>query len=127
PMSLAHTGRFHSDARLRDDLALDSSATLQLLALLEVECGLSLPEEAIMNENFDTVRKAVELLHAAQERPTGKQLLDYDEDVKLHCFVSCLAEVLKRRQLDQRALYFGVWDSEIVVDDDYVISYHRKD
>ncbi len=125
-MKLPHTEKFHSDARLREDLALDSSTVLELLVLLEVEFGISLPEEAVMNEDFETVRSVVQTLFAAQRPPESGKILDYEEDIKLHCFVSCLSEALKRRGIDQRVLYFGVWDSEIVVTDECTISYHGE-
>ncbi|HEX5657591.1 MAG TPA: DUF6005 family protein [Polyangiales bacterium] len=116
---------FHTDARMREDLGLDSAGTLQLVVLLEVELGLSLPEEAVMNNEFDTVRKVAKILYDAQPRANPAQILDYEEDIKLHCFVSCLSEVVKRHPgLEHRVLYFGVWDSEIVVSDSCQISYH---
>jgi acyl carrier protein len=116
---------FHSDARLREDLAIDSSSTLQLLVFLELELGLSIPEEALMNKDFDTVRSVAKVLYDAQPRPHSSKILEYEEDIKLHCFVSCLSEVIKRHQgLEHRVLYFGVWDSEIVVTDRCTISYH---
>lgn len=120
------TQRFHSDARLREDLALDSSSVLELLVLLEVEFGLRLPEEAIMSNDFETVRSVSQLLFAAQKRPDSGKILEYEEDIKLHCFVSCLSEVLKRRGIDQRVFYFGVWDSDVIVTRDFSISYHSE-
>ncbi|HSC88407.1 MAG TPA: DUF6005 family protein [Polyangiaceae bacterium] len=116
---------FQSDARLREDLALDSSAVLQLLVTLELEFGLPLPEETLMNGGFDTVRALAKLLHDAQPDRPADHPLDYEEDLKLHCFVSCQSEIIKRKGgLDQRALYFGVWDSEILLDERYALSYH---
>jgi len=124
-MNRPHMDAFHSDARLREDLALDSSSTLELLVELELQFGLALSEEAVMSQDLTTVRSVAKLLFEAQVRPESGKILDYDEDVKLHCFVSCLSEVLKRCQgLDQRPLYFGVWDSELIVSDECVISYH---
>lgn len=120
-----HADAFHSDCRLREDLALDSASILQLLVHLELDYGLSLPEEAVMSQDLDTVRNLTKLLFDAQPRGDSEKILDYDEDVKLHCFVSCLSEVLKRcHGIDQRPLYFGVWDSEIIMSDECVISYH---
>lgn len=126
-MCSPYASGFHTDARLREDLALDSSATLQLLVFLELEYGLALPEQALMNQDFHSVRQVAKLLYDAQERPAFDKILEYEEDIKLHCFVSCLSEIIKRRPgLDHRALYFGVWDSEVVVSDDCVISYHSE-
>lgn len=115
---------FHTDAKLRDDLALDSSTTLELLVNLELELGLSLPEAAVMNEDFQTVRAVAKVLFDAQERPPSGKILEHDDDLKLHCFVSCLSEILKRRHIDQRAFYFGVWDSGFCVDEHFRIRYH---
>lgn len=125
-MAHPHAQRFHSEARLREDLALDSASVLEMLVLLEVEFGIRLPEEAVMGEELKTVRSVVQVLFAAQENSESDTFLDYEEDIKLHCFVSCLSEVLKRRGIDQRVLYFGVWDSEIVVSDESTISYHSE-
>ena len=111
-MSHPSASAFHSDAHLRDDLGLDSSSVLQLLVHLELDHGLALPEEAVMNQDLDTVRQLLEVLHAAQPRPDTGKILEYEEDIKLHCFVSCLSEAIKRRAgLEHRVLYFGVWDS----------------
>lgn len=124
-MSHPSASAFHSDAHLRDDLGLDSSSVLQLLVHLELDHGLALPEEAVMNQDLDTVRQLLEVLHAAQPRPDTGKILEYEEDIKLHCFVSCLSEAIKRRAgLEHRVLYFGVWDSEIVVDERLTLSYH---
>lgn len=117
---------FHTDANLRNDLALDSSSVLQLLVHLELEFGLNLPEEAMMNEDFETVRAVAKLLYDAQTRPNSHKVLEYEEDIKLHCFVSCLSEIIKRHGLEQRVLYFAVWDSEVVVTSECQISYHSK-
>jgi acyl carrier protein len=127
-MAHPHAQSFHSDARLREDLALDSASVLEMLVLLEVEFGIRLPEEAVVGEELKTVRSVVDVLFAAQ-KSSGvdsflDSFLDYEEDIKLHCFVSCQSEVLKRCGIDQRVLYFGVWDSEIVVSDESTISYH---
>lgn len=117
---------FHSDARLREDLGLDSADTLELLVSLEVVYDLSLPDSAVMDQDFTTVRAVAKLFFDAQPRSNPDKLLEYEEDIKLHCFVSCLSEVIKRFDFDQRTLYFGVWDSEIVVTDQYAISYHSE-
>ncbi|HEY1052222.1 MAG TPA: DUF6005 family protein [Prosthecobacter sp.] len=117
---------FQSDARLREDLGLDSSDTLELLVSLEVEYDISLPESAIMENDFSTVRAVAQLLFDAQPRPATVKMLETDQDIKLHCFVSCLSEVIKRLNFDQRTLYFGVWDSEIIVTDKCAISYHSE-
>lgn len=45
--------------------------------------------------------------------------------IRVHCFVSCVCESLKRVEgVDQRPYYFGVWDAPFFIDDDYVLGYH---
>lgn len=125
-MDNSYLANFQTTAKLREDLGLDSSSILQLMVLLEVKHGLELSEDAVMAEDFESVRSVTKVLHDAQWAKGEKAYLDYEEDIKLHCFVSCLGEAIKRQGLDQRTLYFGVWDSEIMVDDQYVISYHSE-
>lgn len=126
-MENSHLSVFHSDARLREDLALDSSLVLQLLMHLELDFGLEISEGALMNEDFQTVRGVAKVLYDAQPlADTGKPLEVY-EDVKIHCVASCLGEIIKRIPgLDHRVLYFGVWDSEVIVDEHCVLSYHSE-
>lgn len=44
--------------------------------------------------------------------------------IKVHCFVSCVCEVIKRSEADHRPYYFGVWDADFSVTDRYELSYH---
>lgn len=45
--------------------------------------------------------------------------------IKVHCFVSCVCEVIKRTPgVDHRPFYFGVWDADFSVDDQHRLSYH---
>ncbi len=47
--------------------------------------------------------------------------------IKVHCFVSCVCEVIKRTPgVDHRPFYFGVWDADFSVSDRFVISYHSE-
>lgn len=119
---------FNSDARLIDDLALDSSMLLQFIMFLELEHGLEIPEEALMKENFETVRELAQILYESQGIAETEKGLEVYEDLKIHCVASCLSEIVKRHsQLDHRILYFAVWDAEICVNDRYVLTYHRQD
>lgn len=126
-MENAHLSNFHSDARLREDLAVDSSLVLQLLMFLELDFGLEISESALMDQDFETVRAVAKILYDAQPVPdTGKPLEVY-EDVKIHCVASSMGEIIKRNpELDHRILYFGVWDSEVIVNDHCVLSYHSE-
>jgi len=45
--------------------------------------------------------------------------------IKVHCFVSCVCELIKRTPgVDHRPFYFGVWDADFSVDSRFVLSYH---
>lgn len=47
--------------------------------------------------------------------------------MRVHCFVSCVCELLKRAPgFDERPFYFGVWDSDFSVSEQYVLSYHSE-
>tara|TARA_R100000322_G_scaffold18078_3_gene10599 strand:- start:1060 stop:2070 length:1011 start_codon:yes stop_codon:yes gene_type:complete len=47
--------------------------------------------------------------------------------IKVHCFVSCVCEVIKRTPgVDHRPFYFGVWDADFAVSPQYVLSYHSE-
>lgn len=45
--------------------------------------------------------------------------------IKVHCFVSCVCEVIKKAKgVDHRPYYFGVWDADFDVLDNGVLTYH---
>ena len=126
-MSQPNMDKFHSDARLLEDLALDSSLVLQMLMLLEVEHDMPMDESALMNEDFETVRAVANTLYQGQNLPVYEKGLEVYEDVKIHCVASNLAEVVKRfTELDHRILYFAVSDASACLNDRYVLSYHDE-
>ncbi len=119
---------FYSEARLLEDLALDSASILQMLMFLELDYGLCLDEDALMNQEFDTVRSVARVLYKSQGVPDVIRGIEVFEDAKNHCVVTSLAEVAKRFEcIDYEILYFGVWDAEVVINDRYVLSYHSED
>jgi petrobactin synthase len=45
--------------------------------------------------------------------------------IKVHCFVSCVCEVIKKTHgVDHRPYYFGVWDADFDVLENGVLTYH---
>ncbi|EWH00382.1 DUF6005 family protein [Halomonas sp. BC04] len=45
--------------------------------------------------------------------------------IKVHCFVSCVCEIIKRTPgVDHRPFYFGVWDADFSVNSRHELSYH---
>ncbi len=126
-MSHPNLEKFHSDARLLEDLGLDSSLVLQMLMFLELEHDMSIPEDALMNKDFETVRAVGQLIYEGQNLPKVEKDLEVYEDIKIHCVVSNLAEIVKRfPELDHRILYFAVADSQACVNDRYVLTYHDE-
>ncbi|MFB9949077.1 DUF6005 family protein [Rhizobium puerariae] len=135
-MAHPHMQGFAPEARLNEDLYLDSVLILQIFLNLELEYGLSMPEEAIARQELDTVEDLVALYVPKTVAPpfpmTGGTT---DEgvhgeayyDIKVHCFVSCVSDGLKRRGLDQRPFYFGVWDARFTVSDRFQLLYHSPE
>lgn len=47
--------------------------------------------------------------------------------IKVHCFVSCVCEVIKKTPgVDHRPFYFGVWDADFSVNSQQQLSYHSE-
>lgn len=47
--------------------------------------------------------------------------------MRVHCFVSCVCELLKRGPgFDERPFYFGVWDAEFAVTEGHALAYHSE-
>ncbi|MBW6422578.1 phosphopantetheine-binding protein [Rhizobium sp. XQZ8] len=135
-MAHPHMQGFAFEARLNEDLYLDSVLILQILLNLELEYNLAMPEEAIASQDLETVADLVGLYLPKLAVPafpmTGGTT---DEgvhgeayyDIKVHCFVSCVCDGLKRNGLDQRPFYFGVWDVKFTVSDRFELLYHSPE
>ncbi|AWF82742.1 phosphopantetheine-binding protein [Microbulbifer sp. A4B17] len=150
-LNLTHIEDIQLHSKLNEDLYLDSVLILQVLISLELKLGIDIPDEALNLKDFDTVdsfsefilgrvnykgengaspkytdpqeKSGVEIAPAEQ---TGEQTEEF-EDIKVHCFVSCLCECIKANDhVDHRPFYFGVWDADVVVDNDYCINYHAE-
>ncbi|KUP06133.1 acyl carrier protein [Bacillus coahuilensis p1.1.43] len=66
-MELSAIESFSEEARLNEDLYLDSIMLLELLLHLEMEGGFQIPDEDIKPKNFQTVGSLVDFLLAKQE------------------------------------------------------------
>ncbi|CCE95817.1 conserved hypothetical protein [Sinorhizobium fredii HH103] len=138
-MAHAHMDGFGPDARLNEDLYLDSVLILQIFLNLELEYGLAVPEEAIAKQDIVTVADLVALYvprNTAVVVPafpltggTNDEGVHGEAyyDIKVHCFVSCVCDGLKRQGLDQRPFYFGVWDAKFAVSDRFELLYHAPE
>lgn len=137
-MAHGHMEGFGPDARLNEDLYLDSVLILEIFLNLELEYGLSVPEEAIAKQEIETVADLVALYlpksaivvpnfpltgGTSDEGVHGEAYYD----IKVHCFVSCVSDGLKKNGLDQRPFYFGVWDAKFAVSDRFELLYHAPD
>lgn len=121
PMANAHMTDFGPDARLNEDLHLDSVLILHLLLHLETMHGIDVPEREMSKAGVGTVRDLIAFL-TGQSIDTEKE---EEIDIKVHCVVSCFSAAIKACPgLDHRPFYFGVWDTGFEVDDAFRLSYH---
>ncbi|WP_305857956.1 DUF6005 family protein [Balneatrix alpica] len=123
-MAYPHAQRFHPQARLNQDLYLDSVLLMQLLVHLELEWGLSVPDSALNKEQLATVQQLAQLLAAPQQPATEVVTEEYD-DIKVHCVVSCLSAAVKAAAGDQRPFYFGLWDGDFAINEQGALNYHH--
>lgn len=135
---------FSESARLNQDLYLDSVLVLQLLLGLEADLGIEIPDTELTKEDAESVSSLADFIrrHCAPSNDTtpdtatqttsAVKTAEQDpaaseefEDIKVHCFVSCVCEAIKAHDnVDHRPFYFGVWDAEVVVDTNYSLNYH---
>ncbi|USH02996.1 DUF6005 family protein [Grimontia kaedaensis] len=127
-MQNAHMEKFSESARLNEDLYLDSVLILQLILHLELDLGLTVPEENITAADYATVSSLADFLcRIERNEPALKAQEEEFEDVKVHCFVSCVCESLKRKGIDHRPFYFGVWDATFTISENYQLQYHSDE
>ena len=132
PLNIARIDAFDESARLEDDLQLDSVLLLQLLLNLELTLDIEVPDSAIDKETFATAASLADFLMRQSgasipviDADTEQETVEEFEDIKVHCVVSCLCEIIKADQrVDHRIMYFGVWDAETVVNENHQLDYH---
>lgn len=136
-----HLDGFGPEARLNEDLYLDSVQLLQLILALEMNLGLCIPEEALGRAAIVTVADLAERLAPADRAPQPLTPAAQPEmpapasagvhgempyDLKIHCFVSCLCDGLKPRGIDHRPFYALIWDAEFAITEDFRLAYHSE-
>ncbi|AWK84972.1 DUF6005 family protein [Azospirillum thermophilum] len=125
-----HLEAFGPQARLNEDLHLDSVLMMELFLQLELSFGLDAPDELVTSRDLSTVADVAGLFAgaapaaAAEAPPPGSVHGEEYQDIKVHCFVSCVCDALKRAGIDHRPFYFGVWDAGFEVGADQVLRYH---
>jgi petrobactin synthase len=131
-MQHPHVSAFAPEARLNEDLYLDSVLILQIFLNLELEYGLPAAENVINRQDIVSVADLAALftadapMSAVVEAPNEGDGVHGEAyyDIKVHCFVSCVCEGLKKAGLDHRPFYFGVWDADFAVSDRFELLYH---
>lgn len=122
--------RFNAEARLNEDLYLDSVLLMQLLLHLELSLGITVPDSALNKEDLATVDSLAQFLlsQSTQAHPAGSASVEPQQefdDIKVHCFVSCLCQIIKAdERVDHRPFYFGVWDAQVLMDEQSRLTYH---
>lgn len=130
-MESRHLDRFGPDARLNEDLYLDSVLLLNLYLHLETEYAIVAPDEVVSSADIRTVGELAGLLAGEEATPQPAAPLgegvhgEEYYDIKVHCVVSCLCAALKQAPvIDHRPFYFGVWDADFAVSDERALLYH---
>ena|SRR5690606_11455678 len=72
-LSWPHLDAFSPDARLNEELYLDSVVVLQLLVQLELQLGFEIPEDELSAEHFDSVSTLADLLMTLPRTAVGEQ------------------------------------------------------
>ncbi|BCO19123.1 hypothetical protein KUC3_19800 [Alteromonas sp. KC3] len=122
---------FSKDARLNEDLYIDSVILMQVLIHLELSHDIDVPESAISQEDVQTVGSLARFLINQQQVDNASAEDDVletpFEDIKVHCFVSCLCECIKASSaVDHRPFYFGVWDADVAITSANALAYHDE-
>jgi aryl carrier protein AsbD len=66
-LELQTLSAFHEDARLNEDLYMDSVMILQLILHLELDLGLNIPDEILVPKDFKTVGTLASFLESLQK------------------------------------------------------------
>ncbi|ALN75228.1 DUF6005 family protein [Aureimonas sp. AU20] len=129
-----HLDRFGRDARLNEDLYLDSVQLLQIILALETRLALTISDETVSRQDVSTVADlAALLLPQGEPAPAAEAVKEpvsegvhgeMPYDLKIHCFVSCVCDGLKKRGIDHRPYYALIWDAEFTITDDFRLAYH---
>jgi acyl carrier protein len=141
-MRHAHLDRFGPEARLNEDLYLDSVQLLQLILELEKALDLPVSDEMVSRQDIATVADLAALLVPDAEGRAGTQDTraqavapgtlsegvhgEMPYDLKIHCFVSCVCDGLKKRGIDHRPFYALIWDAEFAITDGCRLAYHSE-
>lgn len=74
-LELSAISAFHENARLNEDLYMDSIMVLQLILHLELDLGLDISDEALVPKDFRTVATLADFL-LEQQKSVKEQIHD---------------------------------------------------
>ncbi|HBJ01844.1 petrobactin biosynthesis protein AsbD [Lysinibacillus sp. FSL R7-0073] len=66
-LELQTLSSFNEDARLNEDLYMDSIMVLQLILHIELDLGISIPDEVLVPKDFKTVGTLANFLEKQQK------------------------------------------------------------
>ncbi|PCD84979.1 petrobactin biosynthesis protein AsbD [Lysinibacillus fusiformis] len=66
-LELQTLSSFNEDARLNEDLYMDSIMVLQLILHIELELGIAIPDEVLVPKDFKTVGTLANFLEKQQK------------------------------------------------------------
>lgn len=66
-LELQTLSSFNEDARLNEDLYMDSIMVLQLILHVELDLGISIPDEILVPKDFKTIGTLVSFLEKQQK------------------------------------------------------------
>ncbi|MEK5486419.1 petrobactin biosynthesis protein AsbD [Lysinibacillus sp. FSL M8-0355] len=66
-LELPTLSSFNEDARLNEDLYMDSIMVLQLILHIELDLGIAIPDEVLVPKDFKTVGTLVSFLEKQQK------------------------------------------------------------
>ncbi len=66
-LELQTLSSFNEDARLNEDLYVDSIMVLQLILHIEMDLGIAIPDEVLVPKDFKTVGTLVNFLEKQQK------------------------------------------------------------
>ncbi|AJK87786.1 petrobactin biosynthesis protein AsbD [Lysinibacillus fusiformis] len=66
-LELQTLSSFNEDARLNEDLYMDSIMVLQLILHIEMDLGIAIPDEVLVPKDFKTVGTLVNFLEKQQK------------------------------------------------------------
>ncbi|MFF6014679.1 petrobactin biosynthesis protein AsbD [Lysinibacillus fusiformis] len=66
-LELQTLSSFNEDARLNEDLYMDSIMVLQLILHIEMDLGIAIPDDVLVPKDFNTVGTLVNFLEKQQK------------------------------------------------------------